>query len=107
MANLAGTVKITSFYGIAANSLPAFNFTEASANAKAVNLATNPASFLYFSYCGQSFLQPALSIAFINMSGGRAGTKLTLENGNLFIGIFFWAVLAATLLLFGRPIYQK
>lgn len=88
-------------------SLLGFNFMEASAHAKVVNLATNLASILYFGYTGHILFQLALPMAICNMAGGWGGTKLALQKGNRFIRVFFLAVVAATLLRFGWDIFLK
>jgi len=88
-------------------SLLGFNFMEASAHAKVVNLATNLASILYFGYTGHILFQLALPMAICNMAGGWGGTKLALKKGNRFIRVFFLAVVAATLLRFGWDIFLK
>ncbi len=94
-----------SFLVLAFISLLGFSFMQASAHAKVVNLATNLASILYFSFSGHILFQLALSMAAFNMAGGWVGTKLALKKGNHFIRIFFLAVVAATLLRFGWDIF--
>lgn len=84
-----------------------FDFMHASAHAKVVNLATNFASILYFSYTGHILFQLAIPMAILNMAGGYAGTHLALAKGNRFIRVFFLVVVAGTICRFAYDIFLR
>jgi len=84
-----------------------YDFMHASAHAKVVNLATNFASILYFSYAGHILFQLAIPMAAFNMAGGYAGTHLALAKGNKFIRAFFLVVVAGTILRFAWDIFFR
>lgn len=88
-------------------SLIGYDFLHASAHAKVVNLATNFASILYFSYAGHILYELAIPMAVCNMVGGYAGTHLALAKGNKFIRAFFLVVVAGTIMRFAWDIFFK
>ena len=88
-------------------SLLGCDFMNASANAKAVNLATNLASILYFSTSGHIIYQLAIPMAVCNMTGGFLGAKLALLRGNKFIRIFFLVIVCGTIVRFAYDIFFK
>jgi len=88
-------------------SLLGCDFMNASANAKAVNLATNLASILYFSTSGHIIYQLALPMAACNMLGGLLGSKLALLRGNTFIRVFFLLIISGTIIRFAYDIFFK
>jgi uncharacterized membrane protein YfcA len=84
-----------------------YDFMHASAHAKVVNLATNFASIIYFSFAGHILYKLAIPMAACNMVGGYAGTHLALAKGNKFIRVFFLVVVAGTILRFAWDIFFK
>jgi uncharacterized membrane protein YfcA len=72
-----------------------FDFLAASASAKAVNLATNLASVLYFGVTGHILYAVALPMAACNIVGSVIGTRLAILKGSRFVRIFFLIVVAA------------
>jgi len=82
-----------------------FNFLQASAHAKLVNVATNLASVLYFGFKGLIVFKIALPMAAANILGNYCGVKLALLKGNKFIRVLFLTIVAATLIRFGWDIY--
>ncbi|GEM54331.1 hypothetical protein B0A58_06605 [Flavobacterium branchiophilum NBRC 15030 = ATCC 35035] len=94
-----------SFFVLAFISLLGYDFLEASANAKMVNLATNLGSIILFSCKGKIIWSIALPMAISNAFGGFLGSKLAIQKGNAFIRIFFIIVVVGTLLRFGYDVF--
>lgn len=84
-----------------------FDFIGASAHAKIVNMATNLAAIIYFSYAGHILFQYALPMAGFNLIGAYFGTRLALLKGNKFVRIFFLIVVFGTILRFAYDILLK
>ncbi|MGO4875663.1 sulfite exporter TauE/SafE family protein [Pedobacter psychrotolerans] len=84
-----------------------FDFVGASAHAKIVNMATNLAAIIYFSYSGHILYQYALPMALFNVSGAYFGTRLALLKGNKFVRVFFLIVVFGTILRFAYDILFK
>lgn len=83
------------------------DFMHASAHAKMINLATNLASIIYFSFTGNIMFELAIPMAICNMAGGWAGTKMALLKGNRFIRIFFLLVVTGTIIRFAYDIFFR
>jgi uncharacterized protein len=84
-----------------------FDFLKASAHAKMVNLATNLASVLYFSFKNLILFKVAIPMAVCNMTGAFFGARLAILKGNKFIRIFFLCVVSAIILRFGYDLFLK
>lgn len=84
-----------------------FDFIEASAHAKIVNIATNLAAIIYFSSTGHVLFQYALPMAVFNVVGSFFGAKLALLKGNKFVRIFFLIVIFGTILRFAYDVLLK
>ena len=84
-----------------------FDFLNASANAKMVNLATNFGSICLFVSKGKIMWSFALPMALCNALGGWLGAKLAIKKGNQFIRYFFLVIVIGTLLRFGYDIFIK
>lgn len=84
-----------------------FDFIGASAHAKIVNIATNLAAIIYFSYTGHILFQYAIPMAIFNVGGAYFGTKLALLKGNKFVRVFFLIVVFGTILRFAYDILLK
>jgi uncharacterized membrane protein YfcA len=84
-----------------------FDFLNASANAKMVNLATNFGSICLFISKGKIMWSFALPMALCNALGGWLGAKLAIKKGNQFIRYFFLVIVIGTLLRFGYDIFLK
>ncbi|MFD2287070.1 TSUP family transporter [Pedobacter petrophilus] len=84
-----------------------FDFIGASAHAKIVNIATNLAAIIYFSYSGHILFQYAIPMAVFNLCGAHFGTRLALLKGNKFVRIFFLVVVFGTILRFAYDILLK
>lgn len=98
----AGSFLVMAFIGILG-----FDFLNASANAKFVNLSTNLGSIVFFLLSGKILFAVAIPMAVCNMIGGWCGAKLALLKGNSFIRIFFLVVVCATILRFAWDIFFK
>lgn len=84
-----------------------FDFLNASANAKMVNLATNFGSICLFVSKGKIMWSFALPMALCNALGGWLGAKIAIKKGNQFIRYFFLLIVIGTLLRFGYDIFIK
>jgi len=84
-----------------------FDFLNASANAKMVNLATNFGSICLFVLKGKIIWAIALPMAVCNAFGGWMGAKLAIKKGNGFIRIFFLIIVVLTLIRFGYDVFKE
>jgi uncharacterized protein len=96
-----------SFFVVAFIALMGFDFLNASANAKMVNLATNFGSICLFISKGKIIWAIALPMAASNALGGWLGAKLAINKGNGFIRIFFLIVVIGTLIRFAYDVFYK
>ncbi|MCG9792722.1 sulfite exporter TauE/SafE family protein [Flavobacterium algicola] len=94
-----------SFFVVAFIALMGFDFLQASANAKMVNLATNFGSIVLFMIKGKIIWVIALPMAACNALGGWLGAKLAINKGNGFIRIFFLIVVVGTLIRFAYDVF--
>jgi uncharacterized protein len=65
------------------------DFLNASACARAVNLASNFGALAYFTLQSQVLLQVGFALALCNAAGSIAGTRLALRRGNDFVRVLF------------------
>jgi uncharacterized membrane protein YfcA len=84
-----------------------FDFLQASAHAKFVNVATNGGSIILFAATGHILYHYAIPMAVCNLAGSLLGARLAILKGNAFIRIFFLLVVAATIVRFGYDIFFK
>jgi uncharacterized membrane protein YfcA len=96
-----------SFFVVAFISLLGFDFLQASANAKMVNLATNFGSICLFAAKGKIIWGIAIPMAVCNALGGFLGARLAISRGNKFIRIFFLVVVIGTLIRFAYDVFYK
>lgn len=94
-----------SFLVMAFITLLGFDFLQASANAKMVNLATNFGSIVLFIIKGKIIWMVAIPMAVCNAFGGFIGAKLAISKGNKFIRIFFLIVVVGTLIRFAYDVF--
>ncbi len=94
-----------SFFVVAFIGLLGFDFLQASANAKMVNLATNFGSICLFVIKGKIIWAIAIPMAVCNALGGFIGAKLAISKGNRFIRVFFLLVVIGTLIRFGYDVF--
>lgn len=71
----------------------AFDFLQASASAKFVNIATNVAALMFFIPSGHVFYSIALPMAVFNMLGSYTGTWVAIKRGAGFVRILFLCLL--------------
>lgn len=71
----------------------AFDFLNASASAKLVNVATNTAAMFFFIPSGNILWMAGIILAVCNVLGSFAGTALAIKYGSGFIRIFFLILL--------------
>ncbi len=96
-----------SFLVLAFVTILGFDFLQASANAKMVNLATNFGSICLFMSKGKIIWLIAIPMAVCNALGGFIGAKLAIKKGNTFIRIFFLIVVLGTLIRFAFDVFSK
>jgi len=76
----------------------AFDFLQASASAKFVNIATNIAALLFFVPTGQVLYEIAIPMAIFNMLGAYTGTRVAMKRGTPFIRALFLFLLVILIL---------
>lgn len=96
-----------SFLILAFVALLKFDFLEASAHAKVVNLATNMGSIILFVMKGKIIWIYALPMAVANALGALIGARMAMLRGNKFIRIIFLLVIILTLLRFSYDVFFK
>ncbi|HLO73606.1 MAG TPA: TSUP family transporter [Flavobacterium sp.] len=84
-----------------------FDFLQASANAKLVNLATNFGSITLFVLKGKIIWAVAIPMAICNATGSWLGARLAISKGNGFIRVFFLIIVSIALLRFGYDVFIK
>jgi uncharacterized membrane protein YfcA len=82
-----------------------FDFLQANAHAKVVNLATNMGSIILFSLKGAILWHIAFPMAICNALGGIIGSRLAIMKGNGFIRTVFLVVILGTLCRLGYDIF--
>ncbi len=96
-----------SFLVLGLISVLGYDFLNASANAKLINIATNIGSIAYFVLRGKIIWAIAIPMAFCNAFGGWLGAKTALKKGNGFIRIFFLIVVVGTLFRLSYDVFLK
>ncbi len=82
-----------------------FDFLQANAHAKVVNLATNLGSIVLFTIKGSILWPIAIPMAICNAIGGMIGSRVALARGNGFIRTVFLIVIMATLCRLGYDVF--
>lgn len=77
-----GTFLIIAFYVVLG-----MNTVNASAVAKAVNLASGVGAFITFAFAGKVLYMVGLPLAIANIAGGFAGSKMAIVKGHSFIRV--------------------
>ena len=93
-----------SFFVFAFITIVGFDFLQASAHAKMINLATNLGSISFFVLKGVILWNVAIPMALCNAVGGFLGAKIAIKKGNQFIRIFFLIVVIGTLIRFAYDV---
>jgi uncharacterized membrane protein YfcA len=76
----------------------AFDFLQASASAKFVNIATNIAALMFFVPTGNVLYKIAIPMAIFNMLGAYTGTRVAIKRGTPFIRALFLFLLLILIL---------
>lgn len=72
-----------------------YDFLNATASAKFINVATNFSALMLFAYQGHVWWHLALAMAVANIVGSLIGTRLALKHGSVFVRqVFIFVVLA-------------
>ena len=96
----AGSLLVLAFI-----SFLGFDFLQANAHAKVVNLATNLGSIVLFIIKGSIMWSIAIPMAICNAVGGILGSKMAIQKGNQFIRTVFLIVIIATLCRLGYDVF--
>jgi hypothetical protein len=96
----AGSLLVLAFI-----SFLGFDFLQANAHAKVVNLATNLGSIVLFIIKGSIIWSVAVPMAICNAVGGILGSKMAIQKGNQFIRTVFLIVIIATLCRLGYDVF--
>jgi uncharacterized membrane protein YfcA len=96
----AGSLLVLAFI-----SFLGFDFLQANAHAKVVNLATNLGSIVLFIIKGSIMWSIAIPMAICNAFGGILGSKMAIQKGNQFIRTVFLMVIIATLCRLGYDVF--
>lgn len=87
-----------SFFILAGIALLGFDFLQASASAKVLNVATNLASVIFFALAGVIQWSVALPMAVANIAGNRLGAHLAMAKGARWVRLVFQLVVWLILL---------
>lgn len=88
-----GSLLIISFVGVLG-----MTFVQGSAHAKIINLGTNLAAILLFTWKAEFLLAYAIPMILFNMGGALLGVKLALLKGNTFVRNLLRAIVFLTIL---------
>ena len=78
-----------------------YDFLNAAANARVLNVATNFAALVYFGLNGYVWWSLAIGMAVANIAGSLLGTRLALRGGNVLVRKIFIAVVSVLILRTG------
>ena len=84
----------------------AFDFLQASAAAKFVNIATNIAALAYFVPTGNVLYGIAIAMAIFNMLGAYTGTRMAIKHGTGFVRALFLILLAILILKLAYDMFR-
>lgn len=84
-----------------------YDFLNASAAAKLLNLATNIAALILFAFKGHVWWHFALSLAVANVAGSLIGTRMALRHGTGFVRTIFIMVVSALILKTGYDAFLR
>lgn len=94
-----------SFLIIGMVTLLGYNFLDASAKAKIVNIATNFGALMFFLPNGSILWGLGLLLGAANMAGGYTGSRMAISHGSKFIRIVFLAVVGALIIKLGYDVW--
>ena len=72
-----------------------YDFLNASAAAKLLNLSSNAAALVLFTWTGHVWWHMALPLAMANVAGSLLGTRMALQHGAGFVRLMFLGVVSA------------
>ena len=84
-----------------------YDFLNASASAKLLNVATNLAALLLFAYKGHVWWHFALTMAVANVVGSLIGTHMALKHGATFVRMVFIFVVSALIMKTGYDAFIR
>lgn len=84
-----------------------YDFLNASASAKLLNMTTNLAALILFGWKGHVWWPLALTMAVANVAGSYAGTHLALKHGAGFVRLMFIGVVSALILKTGFDAFLR
>ncbi len=84
-----------------------YDFLNASASAKLLNVATNLAALVLFTAKGHVWWQVGLAMAVANMAGSLIGSRLALQHGAGFVRKVFVGVVAVLILKTGSDAFWR
>jgi len=82
-----------------------YDFLNASASAKTINLATNLAALIYFASSSNILYAVAIPMAVCNVLGSIVGTRLAILKGNSFVRRLLLCVVLALLFRLGLDLF--
>nr|WP_246316367.1 TSUP family transporter [Kineococcus aurantiacus] len=95
------------FLVIAMVSVVGYDFLQASAKAKIVNLATNLGALLFFAPHGAVLWGLGLLLGLANTSGSYLGSRMAISSGTGFIRTVFLVVVAALVVKVGHDVWVE
>jgi uncharacterized membrane protein YfcA len=84
-----------------------YDFLNASASAKLLNVATNLAALLLFAYKGHVWWHFVLAMAVANVLGSLLGTHMALKHGAAFVRVVFIIVVSSLILKTGYDAFIR
>ncbi|MEY4757207.1 MAG: hypothetical protein RJA34_2105 [Pseudomonadota bacterium] len=84
-----------------------YDFLNASASAKLLNMTTNLAALILFGWKGHVWWPLALTMAVANVAGSYVGTHLALKHGAGFVRLMFIGVVSALILKTGFDAFLR
>jgi uncharacterized protein len=84
-----------------------YDFLNASASAKVLNVGTNSAALLLFALKGHVWWHLAVPMAVANVVGSLLGTRLAMKHGSGFVRVMFIVVVGALILKTSYDAYFK
>jgi uncharacterized membrane protein YfcA len=84
-----------------------YDFLNASASAKVLNVATNSAALVLFASKGYIWWHLAIPMAVANVVGSLLGTRLAMKHGSGFVRIMFIVVVSALIFKTSYDAYFK
>jgi uncharacterized protein len=84
-----------------------YDFLNASASAKLLNVATNSAALVLFAFKGHVWWHLVVPMALANIAGSLLGTRLAMKHGSGFVRVMFIVVVGALIVKTSYDAYFK